>query len=76
MKLKDADSANEELRGRVQDLSGKNAKICEGQNLASIWLCFQVCSFFAAVWCGIWCGVMRSGMVYGVAWCGVVVRVE
>lgn len=31
-KLKDTKSENEELRGRVQDLSGKNAKICEGPN--------------------------------------------
>ena len=30
LKLKDAESANGELRGRVQELSGKNAKICEG----------------------------------------------
>ena len=30
-KLKDAESANKELTRRVQELSGKNAKICEGQ---------------------------------------------
>ena len=28
LKLKEKETANEELRGRVQDLSGKNSKIC------------------------------------------------
>ena len=38
-KLKDAESANTQLQGRVQELSGKNAKICEGeQTLMCIYL--------------------------------------
>ena len=35
-KLNDAESANKELGGRVQELSGKNAKICEGQKNVSM----------------------------------------
>ena len=31
LKLKDAESANGELEGRVRELSSKNAKICEGE---------------------------------------------
>ena len=42
-KLKDAESANTQLQGRVQELSGKNAKICEGeQTLMCIYLPISV----------------------------------
>ena len=37
LKLKDAESANRDLQGRVQELTGKNAKICEGKSKKMLW---------------------------------------
>ena len=50
-KLKDAESANTQLQGRVQELSGKNAKICEGEQ--TLMCIYQFLSIYLSIYLSI-----------------------